>query len=122
MWIRLPGGAVAGNGVQFGPMSPSAPNPTPRPDYGVDAPGVVRNLFLVSAAGLLLFVTAWSGFWSGVIAHVDLSHTGLWAGAGCGLMGLWMLYDSKIGKIRERDRLLDLVPWSGAESVLDLGC
>jgi cyclopropane fatty-acyl-phospholipid synthase-like methyltransferase len=32
-----------------------------------------------------------------------------------------MLYD-KIGKIKERERLLDLVTWEGTETVLDLGC
>ena len=37
-------------------------------------------------------------------------------------MGCWMLYDSKIGKLRERERLLDLVRWRGTETVLDLGC
>ena len=36
-------------------------------------------------------------------------------------MGCWMLYD-KIGKIKERERLLDLVTWEGTETVLDLGC
>jgi trans-aconitate methyltransferase len=47
---------------------------------------------------------------------------GLFAGLGCGFMGCFMVYDSKVGKIRERDRLLDLVPWRGTEAVLDLGC
>src|SRR5262249_52281281 len=35
---------------------------------------------------------------------------------------LWMIYDSKIGKLRERERLLDLIPWTGTEAVLDVGC
>jgi ubiquinone/menaquinone biosynthesis C-methylase UbiE len=37
-------------------------------------------------------------------------------------MGFFMLYGSKVGKFKRRERLLDLVPWSGAESVLDVGC
>jgi ubiquinone/menaquinone biosynthesis C-methylase UbiE len=37
-------------------------------------------------------------------------------------MACWMLYDSKVGKLRERERLLDLVPWRGHEAVLDVGC
>src|SRR6476620_3668392 len=93
-----------------------------KPDYGIDAPGVVRNLFLIAAAGVLLFLGARFGWWPGVVAHVDLAHSSIWAGIGCGLMGCWMLYDSKIGKLRERERLLDLVPWQGTETVLDLGC
>ena len=102
-----------------------APRPdsnSTKPDYGIDAPGVVRNLFIVTVIGLGLFLTARFGLWSGVIAHVALSYSGLWAGLGCGFMGCWMLYDSKVGKLRERERLLDLVPWRGDETVLDIGC
>ena len=99
----------------------TGPTSTP-PDYGIDAPGVVRNLFLVAAAGLALDLTRRCGLWSGVVARVDVARTGLFVGAGCGFMGCWMLYDSKIGKLRERERLLDLIPWRGTEAVLDLGC
>lgn len=95
---------------------------TTQPDYGIDAPGVIRNLFLVAAAGLILFVTARCGLWSGILAHVNLGDSGLFAGIACGFMGCWMLYDSKVGKLKERDRLLDRVPWRGDETVLDVGC
>jgi ubiquinone/menaquinone biosynthesis C-methylase UbiE len=37
-------------------------------------------------------------------------------------MGCLMLYGSKVGKLRRRDRLLEFVPWTGAETVLDVGC
>lgn len=97
-------------------------SPSTRPDYGIDAPGVVRNLFVVAVLGLALDLTARFGLWSGVVAHIGIARTGLFMGLGCGFMGCWMLYDSKVGKLRERDRLLDLVPWSGTETVLDLGC
>jgi SAM-dependent methyltransferase len=93
-----------------------------RPDYGIDAPGVVRNLFLVFLVGMTLFVTARLGLWSGVIAHVYVAGMGLGAGLGCGAMGLWMLYDSKVGKLKEREALLDRIAWRGDESVLDVGC
>jgi ubiquinone/menaquinone biosynthesis C-methylase UbiE len=33
-----------------------------------------------------------------------------------------MVWDSKVGKVRERDRLLDSLPWRGDEAVLDVGC
>lgn len=33
-----------------------------------------------------------------------------------------MLWSSKLGKLRERERLLDAVPWRGDETVLDVGC
>lgn len=93
-----------------------------KPDYGIDAPGVVRNLFAVGVAGLALDLTARFGLWSGAIGHVRLASIGLWPGVSCAAMACWMLYDSKIGKLRERERLLDLIPWRGTETVLDVGC
>ncbi|MFO0984962.1 MAG: class I SAM-dependent methyltransferase [Planctomycetota bacterium] len=97
-------------------------NQNQKADYGIDAPGVVRNLFTAAGAGIALHLGVRSGLWSGVIAHIDVARSALWAGIGCGLMGCWMLYDSKIGKLRERERLLDRVPWRGDEAVLDVGC
>ncbi len=93
-----------------------------KPDYGIDAPGVIRNLAIVAVIGISLFLTALFGLWSGDIAHVHLAGSGLGAGLGCGFMACWMLYDSKIGKLRERERLLDFIPWQGSEAVLDVGC
>ena len=37
-------------------------------------------------------------------------------------MGCLMLYYSKVIKIKDRDKLLDLVQWSSSELVLDVGC
>jgi len=94
-------------------------------DYGIDAPGVIRNLLLVAAAGLLAAVARIAG-WSGVVTlgpvRLGLAPMLIWPGLGCGAMALWMLYDSKIGKVRDRERLLDHVAWSGSERVLDVGC
>lgn len=33
-----------------------------------------------------------------------------------------MLLSSKVGKLRERDRILDTISWRGDEIVLDVGC
>ena len=44
------------------------------------------------------------------------------AGLSCGAMALWMIYDSKIGKVRERETYLDKIDWNGNERVLDVGC
>lgn len=93
-----------------------------RPDYGIDAPGVIRNLLVAALAGTTTYVTARLGWWSGIVGHVDLAHSALWAGGGCAFMAAWMVYDSRIGKLRERDRLLDRIAWTGAEQVLDIGC
>jgi ubiquinone/menaquinone biosynthesis C-methylase UbiE len=96
------------------------------PDYGIDAPGVIRNLLLVTVAGFLIWITARLGWWSGNIGGggviLPLSHIAPWPAAGCFLMAMWMLYDSKIGKMRERERLLDNHQWTGSERVLDVGC
>ena len=51
-----------------------------------------------------------------------LAGIGLWSGLACGATSLAMLYTSKIGKVRGRDRLLDRLPWRGDEQVLDVGC
>jgi arsenite methyltransferase len=98
------------------------PPASTKPDYGIDAPGVVRNLFLASFTGLTAFFTTYFGLWSGVAVNIDLANTGLYAGIGCGLMGFWMIYDSMIGKLKERERLLDLVALTGGEQILDVGC
>jgi ubiquinone/menaquinone biosynthesis C-methylase UbiE len=37
-------------------------------------------------------------------------------------MGLWMLWESRIGKLRDRERLLQRIDWTGGEQVLDVGC
>lgn len=100
----------------------TAPRSGERPSYGIDAPGLVRGFFVggasVLAAAVGLRMSRWTrGTWFVVGGPV----LGLGAAYGVG-MGGYMLYYSLIGKIRERHRLLDLVPWSGDETVLDVGC
>lgn len=93
-----------------------------KPDYGIDAPGVVRNLFLAAAAGLATFGTAAAGLWSGAVLGFPLAGAGLWTALGCAGMGAWMLYDSRVGKLKERERLLDLAAIRPEDQVLDAGC
>jgi SAM-dependent methyltransferase len=101
-----------------------------RPDYGIDAPGVVRNLFLVGAIGWLVWGTAALGLWSGQLVipvsgtRLIFPLTGMGFGCGIGftLMGVWMVWDSKVGKVRSRERLLRRIIWTGTERVLDVGC
>ena len=105
--------------------------PTARADYGLDAPGVVRNLFCVAGAGLVLAILRAAGVWSGrvtvgpiggVTLAFPLATMGAWAGVSCAAMGIWMIWSSRVGKVRERERLLDTIPWTGGERVLDVGC
>jgi SAM-dependent methyltransferase len=101
-----------------------------RADYGIDAPGVVRNLLLIGTAGLLLWSSVVAGLWSGSIplpipgqtVTLELKGTGLILGIVCFAMAAWMLWDSKVGKLRSSERLLDRIRWRGDEQVLDVGC
>jgi SAM-dependent methyltransferase len=92
-------------------------------DYGIDAPQAVRNAALAGTAALvvgiglsvmrspsqpmLVNVVRILGFFIGVILIP--------------LAGVQILF-SKVGKYRERERLLDSIPWRGDEIVLDVGC
>lgn len=101
-----------------------------KPDYGLDAPPVVRNLLVAAVVGLGLWASAAAGIWTGAV-HVPLGGTELRIvvapaaisiGATCLAMAIWMIWSSKVGKVRERERLLDTIAWRGDEQVLDVGC
>jgi len=87
-----------------------------RPDYGIDAPGVVRNLALGGAAALVLTAVALALGWAQVARMATPVAIG-WLG-----IAGWMVWGSKVEKVRGRDRLLDSLPWRGDEAVLDVGC
>lgn len=101
-----------------------------KPDYGIDAPGVRRGMLTAGLAGAAVMasaaITALSA--SGTpraLAVLVVVLTAVVAAYGLG-MAAYMTYRSRIGKLRTRERLLDLVgelePWSGNELVLDVGC
>lgn len=92
------------------------------PNYGIDAPLAVRNLFIVAALGVISLITRLLGAWSREDLIAVIARPLIGAGLGSGAMGLWMLYDSKIGKAREREQYLDKIAWRGDERVLDVGC
>jgi arsenite methyltransferase len=96
-----------------------------RADYGVDAPGVVRNLFVIAGLLLLAFVVCPPRLGPLRIAGADvtLEPRGMFAGpaVGCLLGGALMLVYAEWGKFRHRDRILAMVAWTGAEIVLDVG-
>jgi SAM-dependent methyltransferase len=90
-----------------------------KPDYGIDAPNVIRNL-LISGAAFLAIALAFPRM---TIAHVEfLLFPGfLWPAGWMIIPGVLMLVYSKVGKFRHRDRILAKVAWTGAEAVLDVG-
>jgi arsenite methyltransferase len=95
------------------------PEPT-KPDYGIDAPGVMRNFFLFGALCLLIAILAPHVIHLG---PVELNARSFYWPAGF-LIGegfLFLLY-VKVGKFRHRDFMLSLHTWRGDEQVLDVGC
>jgi len=92
------------------------------PNYGLDAPVAVRNMLIAAALGIALLAARLLGLWSRHDAIAVVARPLMLAGLAFGAMALWMIYDSKIGKIRERETYLDKVDWSGRERVLDVGC
>jgi len=89
-----------------------------KPNYGIDAPGVIRNLFMAAAAFFIVVI-----FFPHIkIGSVNIDTTGLaWSTSGCALGGILMLAYSLSGKYRHRDRMLNIIKWSGHEQVLDIG-
>ncbi|HZS28093.1 MAG TPA: class I SAM-dependent methyltransferase [Candidatus Angelobacter sp.] len=90
-----------------------------KPDYGIDAPGVVRNLLVI---GVVLIL---SGILFPVI-HIGQvtilwSASAFWPGGSFLLSGFLMLAYAKWGKFRHRDRMLNMISWRGDEQVLDVG-
>ncbi|MEO6924753.1 MAG: class I SAM-dependent methyltransferase [Bryocella sp.] len=90
-------------------------------DYGVDAPNVMRNLFLIGAACVLLAIFLPSPMTFGQVTVYGKGMFG-WAGGFCLVEGCFFLLYVKYGKFRHRDFMLRMHAWSGSERVLDVGC
>ena len=94
-------------------------------DYGIDAPGVIRNLFVIGGVLLLaaLFGPSRAGPFRVGGASATLEIRGIFAGGAvsCLLGGALMILYAEVGKFRHRDRMLAMIPWTGAENVLDVG-
>ena len=95
-------------------------------DYGIDAPGVrlgmasIGIIGIASTIGGVAFVPGMPAWKPWLLAFGLLATT-----YGCFMAG-YMTWGSRVGKLRARDRLLQLVgelrPWIGTEAVLDVGC
>lgn len=88
-------------------------------NYGIDAPNVIRNFFIIGILFLVLaiflpeitiakikFQTAQIAFSIALVCIIEAC--------------LMLLY-SKVGKFKHRDRMLKLYEWKGDERVLDVG-
>ena len=92
---------------------------TQRPDYGIDAPHVIRNLVL-SGIAVIILCTIFRKVTIGPVTLLlfpGLLWSGGWIIAGGAMMYLY----SKVGKFRHRDRMLNQVKWNGNERALDVG-
>jgi SAM-dependent methyltransferase len=91
-------------------------------DYGIDAPRVVRRFFILGFAGFFggLALAKLMGIQSLLMA--TLIGTAVFGGAIWMLTACFMVFGSKVLKLRLRERLLDDIPWRGNEQVLDVGC
>jgi hypothetical protein len=92
-----------------------------KPDYGVDAPNVLRNLLLIGTACLLIGLF---GPAQVHIGNVDFIVRPMFFTSGLLLLleGCLYLFYVKVGKLRHRDLMLSLHSWRGDENVLDVGC
>ena len=90
-----------------------------KPDYGIDAPGVIRNLILAAVALPLL------GWFVPVLrlgpVIIIVRPAALPTAISCLIGAALMILYSKYGKFRHRDRMLKMVNLKGNETVLDVG-
>ena len=90
-----------------------------KPDYGIDAPGVIRNLLVIGVALIISGI-----FFPAIhIGNVNIlwRQSAFWPGGFCVAEGILMVLYAKWGKFRHRDRMLNMVRWRGDEQVLDVG-
>jgi arsenite methyltransferase len=97
-----------------------------KPDYGLDAPGVIRNLAIGGLAAVIVAVLA-QALPPAVLpmTRADRTITSVWfslTGIILLIESMWMLYSSKAGKLHMRERVIDALALQGNERVLDVGC
>jgi arsenite methyltransferase len=103
-------------------MATSVPDVTAeKPNYGIDAPNVLRNLFVFGGLCVLLALLTPTQI------HVGSAVLGLhpmlwWTGGFLLLEGFFYLFYVKKGKEYQREKLLGMYAWRGDEQVLDVGC
>ncbi len=97
--------------------------PDQKPDYGLDAPGLVRGFFFGGPALIVAghFLRAW-GTSRGLAPAIGISYSMLYTGIVLFIESFFLAASSYYGKFRARDSLLDRLNLRGDETVLDVGC
>jgi arsenite methyltransferase len=97
--------------------------PPTKADYGLDAPGVVVGNAVGGVAALAGAGVGWALLRRRhrLLAALLGGWLAAWGLAALAQAGL-MVRSSRAGKLTQRDRLLDQLPWRGYERVLDVGC
>ena len=94
-----------------------------QPDYGLDAPILVKRMFTraawTAAIGVALFFINRSEYPD---TALKLLVVFCLFGLGFAGVGLYMIWSSRRGKLKLRDELLDSLGLKGEEKVLDAGC
>lgn len=92
-------------------------------NYGVDAPGFILGHIILGTSAVFLAIVIYSlilparPMLGRVLLILDVL-AGMWGFVIAG----GFLWSSKVGKLHERDRLMNLIQWRGDEKVLDVGC
>lgn len=86
-----------------------------KPDYGFDAPDVMRNLLIFGATTAVAGAVS-LGFWSKIVGWLLVV-----AGGTVFLLGVSMVVYGLVGKFRVRAWMLSRIVWRGDEQVLDIG-
>jgi cyclopropane fatty-acyl-phospholipid synthase-like methyltransferase len=93
------------------------------PDYGLDAPGLVRGFLIGGAAAVVASLVATNAIPPELLPRLRWLTASLrWGGAAYVVTGLMMVASSRVGKLRARDRLLDGLSLAPDARVLDVGC
>jgi len=95
----------------------------PKPDYGLDAPKLVRR-FAVRGALFIAFggLLYYSNRNTSPGAALAIASISLAVGIAFAAIAIIMVWSSRVAKPKVVHRILDTIPWRGDENVLDVGC
>lgn len=86
-------------------------------NYGTDAPGVITNLFLIGGSCLIAFLL----YVFFKIGTIHFALTLLVTAVVCLGEAILMVRYARVGKLKQREKILGMVDWKGNEKVLDIG-